>query len=65
MICIGYEKLNELLKRNEIPAYRLAQELDIPTSTFSAWKHGEYRPKVDKLKKIADYFGVPVTYFIE
>lgn len=32
---------------------------------FSDWKSGKSKPKVDKLKKIADYFGVTIEYFLE
>lgn len=34
----------------------------ITKSTFSEWKKGKYMPKIDKLKKIADYFGVSLEY---
>ena len=36
----------------------------ITKSTFSDWKSGRSNPKVDKLQILADYFGVPVTYFL-
>ncbi|MBQ9065245.1 MAG: helix-turn-helix transcriptional regulator, partial [Blautia sp.] len=29
-------------------------------ATLSSWKSGKYTPKIDKLKKLADYFGVPI-----
>jgi len=46
-------------------AYRVAKDTEISTSTLSDWKTGRSIPKVDKLKKIADYFGVSITYFLE
>ena len=45
--------------------YKVAVETGIPASTFTDWKNGRSNPKLDKLKKIADYFGVTVDYFIE
>lgn len=34
----------------------------ITKSTFSSWKNGKYTPKDEKLRKIAEYFGVSVEY---
>lgn len=31
---------------------------------FTSWKKGTYKPKLDKLQKIADYFGVSVEYLL-
>ena len=43
----------------------VAKATGITKSTFSDWKNGRSEPKLDKLKKIADYFGVPIEYFLE
>jgi len=32
--------------------------------TLSQWKNGRSTPKVDKLQKIADYFGVTIDYLL-
>lgn len=37
----------------------------ITKSTFSDWKSGRSKPKDEKLKKIADYFGVTIDYLME
>lgn len=60
-----YEKFLQLLLKNNKTAYQVSKDTKIPNSTFSDWKTGRSNPKLDKLQKIADYFGVPVTYFIE
>ena len=31
---------------------------------FSSWKNGISKPKADKIKKIADYFGVSTDYLL-
>ena len=36
----------------------------ISKSTFSDWKSGRSNPKNEKLKKIADYFGVTIKYLM-
>ena len=37
----------------------------ITKSTFSDWKVGRSKPKADKLKLLAEYFGVDIGYFLE
>ena len=41
------------------------KDTGIRRSTFSDWKSGRSKPKTDKLKILADYFGVSVDYFLE
>ena len=60
-----FEKLDDLLKERGITAYRLAKDLEMSPMVFSDWKNGKSKPKVDKLKKIAEYFGVGIEHFIE
>lgn len=60
-----YERFEALLEKNHKSAYRVAQDTGIRTSTFTSWKQGVYTPKIDKLQKIADYFGVDVSYFLK
>lgn len=60
-----YKKFLELLSKNNKTTYQVAKDTHISNSTFSDWKSGRSTPKIDKLKIIADYFGVPITYFIE
>ena len=48
-----------------ITDYRVAIDTGIRRSTFSDWKSGRSKPKTDKLKILADYFGVSVDYFLE
>ena len=58
-----YEKFEELLKKNNVTAYRVAKETGETTATLTSWKQGKYTPKMEKLQKIADYFGVTTEYF--
>lgn len=59
-----YKKFEVLLREKGITAYRVAKETKITASTFTDWKTGRSTPKLDKLQKIADYFVVPITYFL-
>lgn len=58
-----YERFEKLCEAHGVSAYRVAKDTGISQQTFSSWKRGEYTPKLDKLTKIAEYFGVPVEYF--
>lgn len=60
-----YEKFNQLVKARGITTYRVAKDIGLAPTVFSDWKSGKSKPKVDKLKKIADYFGVTIEYFLE
>ena len=60
-----YEKFSTLLEQKQVTPYRVSKETGISESTLSDWKLGKCQPKVDKLIKIANYFGVDVTYFLE
>lgn len=60
-----YEKFAMLLNKSNKTAYQVAMETGISTATLSSWKNGHYRPKIDKLKILADYFGVSIEYFLE
>lgn len=60
-----YEKFSELLDKTNKTAYQVSKDTGIPTSTLTNWKLGRYKPKVDKLKILADYFGVSIEYFLE
>jgi repressor LexA len=60
---MSYQCFLELLKINNTTVYRVSKDTKISASTFTDWKHGRSVPKADKLKKIADYFGVSINYF--
>ncbi|WP_127575287.1 helix-turn-helix domain-containing protein [Paenibacillus barengoltzii] len=59
-----YEKFLGLLKQTGKTPYQVSKDTGISTATLTNWKKGKYRPKTDKLKILADYFGVTVDYFL-
>ena len=61
----SFHKVKELAGKKGITFYALCKELGFTRVLFSDWKSGKSMPKTDKLVKIADYFNVPVTYFLE
>lgn len=59
-----YEKYVKLRDEKGVTDYRVSVETGVTKSTLTDWKTGRSRPKVDKLKAIADYFSVPLEYFL-
>lgn len=59
-----YKRYAKLRDEKGVTDYRVAMDTGIPKSTFSDWKANLYNPKLEKLKKLAEYFGVTVDYFI-
>lgn len=57
-----YEVFEKLLKVNNVKAADVSKATGIRQGVFSDWKAGRYTPKMDKMQKIADYFGVTVEY---
>ena len=60
-----YEKYVELRDSRGVSDYRVSEDTGITKSTFSDWKNGRSSPKIEKLKILADYFGVDINYFLE
>lgn len=60
-----YEKFAELLEKTNKTAYQVSKETGISQSVLSDWKRGRSKPKAEKLKILADYFGVSIEYFLE
>ena len=60
-----YSKLEKLLKRERISASALAREMGFSHTTFSDWRAGKSRPKLDKITLLCKRFNVPLDYFYE
>lgn len=59
-----YEKFEALLKERNLTTAAVANETGISNATFSDWKRGKSQPKLDKIVKLAEFFGVPIEYFV-
>ena len=60
-----YKKYEKLLEERGETSYQVSKATGVGQNTLSDWKTGRSQPKVDKLQKIADHFGVPVSYFLD
>ena len=53
-----YDKILALCKERDIPVYLLEKSCGIGNGTIGRW--AESNPRVDRLKLVADYFGVTI-----
>ena len=60
-----YEKYVELRDCAGYTDAKVSQETGIAQSTLSDWKSGRSAPKVDKLMKIANLFGVSIEVILD
>ncbi len=61
---MNYQRFEALLKKSGTTVYRVSKATGISNSTFSDWKKGRSAPKADKLRLIADYFGVSLDALV-
>lgn len=59
-----YETFEKLCKERNVTPAKVSKATGIATSTLTNWKKGEYTPKGEKMKLIADFFGVSVDYLM-
>ncbi len=60
-----YERFAALAEQKGVTPYRVSKETGISQATLSDWKRGRCVPKADKLRQLADYFGVPMEDLLE
>lgn len=58
-----FEKVEEMVKKEGISISKLETNCNIGNGTISKWKTSS--PTIANLKKVADYFEVPIEYFLE
>ena len=53
--------------RNErgLTQQQLADALGVNKQTVCEWEHGRTFPRIDTLRKLAQYFGVTIDYLLE
>ena len=61
----SYSRFEQILTEKSITPYRVATDLQISPMSLSDWKNGKSKPKMDKMLKIAEYLGVPVSDFLD
>lgn len=59
------DKLKYLREYQHIDQKEMATKLGISQSTYSRYELGQTAPSIDNLKKIANFFNVPIDYLLE
>ena len=59
-----YEKYEKARDEKGLNNNQVAKLSGVSNTTLSAWKRGIYKPKADKLVKIAEALDKPLEYFI-
>ncbi len=62
---VEYERYAELRDARGLTDYAVANGSGVSQPTLSAWKKGEYTPKIDKISRIAVYLGVPLEELLK
>ena len=60
-----YEVYAKLRDEKGVSDGAVASALGFSATTLYDWRDGKYTPKVDKLLKLASYFGVSIEEFLE
>lgn len=60
-----YEKYKRLLEKIDKTSYQVSKETGISQTAFSNWKTGRSKPGLESLRILANYFNVPIEYFLE
>lgn len=58
-------RFNELLHNRNLTQKEIAAVCGVSTSTVSTWSKGINMPRMDKLERLAAYFGLPASSLIE
>lgn len=59
-----YQKYEELRDTMNVTDYQVAKDTGVTKSTFTDWKTGRSRPKIDKIARIAEFFNVSINFFV-
>ena len=54
----------QLLQSKKTTALELSKQIGVPKSIVYEWKNGKRQPSAENLMKLADYFGVSVSYLM-
>ena len=57
--------LNALLLRNDKTQLEVSEAINVSPQTFNTWCKGKALPRMGKVQKLADYFGVNKSELID
>ena len=56
------KRIEELLDEKGISGAKMSRDLGFSNAVYSQWRSGKQNPSLEKLQKMADYFGVSTDY---
>jgi repressor LexA len=59
------EKIRKLREKKGLSQQALAELLGTTQQSVAYWESGKRKPRYEKLKKLAEVFSVPISYFFE
>lgn len=59
------DNIQYYLSKEGIERKDFAKIIGVPYSTLTSWINGETYPRIDKIQKMADYFGVEKAHLVE
>ena len=59
-----YDRYSEIRDRKGLNDFQVSRETGVPQASIYDWKYGRSTPKVDKLKKIADFLEVSLDELV-
>lgn len=60
-----FEKVEKLCAPLGLTVWSLAEQIGLSTSAPTGWKKSDFKPRAATLKKLSDYFNVPIEYFTD
>lgn len=61
----SYEELRRLMYEHNMTQADVIRGAGVTRPTLCNWRNGKHQPTVRTLKKIADFFGVSVSVFVD
>lgn len=58
-----FKNIESMCKKKNISISKLEKDAGLGNGTIKGWQVSS--PRVDSLQKVADYFNVPIEYFLE
>lgn len=61
----SYERLRKLMYLKNVRKSDVIRETGVTRPVLVNWEHGRSEPSLKTLRRLAKYFDVKVTYFLE
>ena len=58
---MAFDNIFEIMNERGLTAYRVSKDTGISQASIADWRKGRSKPKIDKLKILAEYFGVSLA----